>query len=270
MAVAHSLTVVLSCARSLRRADDIVPVGSGGNPMEMHNFEPLAPVEIDSKENPSTWTTNQVAEWLAKMGLPEHQAKFREQRITGDVLEQLKEAHLKELGVGIIGERVSLMKAIGKLHHGAVNRQRFRIIWEDDAVRYKSGPIGWCCDHLMCSPCCIDMDHYKLTGSTLMLIERDTKRFNGGCCQTSRVTRNVNLDTIASVTVATASSLCDCGCAADQIFVELDAELGLPTVNPLSVKKGEGERITKMVQSAIEDAQAMMAAAKAGQTMART
>ena len=293
-------------------SDDIVPAGSGTDAMEMRDFEPLAAVELDSSANPAKWSTSQVADWLGKMQLFEHQQAFRQQRITGDVLEQLKEHHLKELGVNIIGERVSLMKAIAKLHHGAVNRQRFRIIWEDDEVRYRRGPAGYACDHLCCLPCCIDMDHYKLTGSTLVLIERDTKKHNDLCCRISRVTRNINLDSIASVTAVHASSPCDCGCAADEIHVNLDAELGLTVrsllipsapfpcqprrgarphgeipsdsfgslrlpspplasqgVNPLKVKKGEGEKINKMIQSAIEDAQAMARTAPHGDSMAR-
>eukprot|EP00322_Chrysochromulina_rotalis_P006224 CAMPEP_0115844664 /NCGR_PEP_ID=MMETSP0287-20121206/8944_1 /TAXON_ID=412157 /ORGANISM="Chrysochromulina rotalis, Strain UIO044" /LENGTH=266 /DNA_ID=CAMNT_0003298395 /DNA_START=51 /DNA_END=851 /DNA_ORIENTATION=+ len=252
-------------------SDDItVGVGQGTDAMEMRDFEPLAAVELDTGSIPTKWTTSQVADWLGKMQLWEHQNMFRQQRITGDVLEQLKEHHLKELGVNIIGERVSLMKAIAKLHHGAINRQRFRIIWEDDEVRDRSGPFGYCLDHMCCKPCCVDMDHYKLTGSTLVLIERDTKKHNDICCRVSRTTRNLNLDSIASVTGVHASSPCDCGCAADEIHVQIDAELGLANPGALKVPKGEAEKIVKMMQSAIEDAQAMARTAPAGDQMARS
>ena len=52
------------------------------------------------------------------------------------------------------------------------------------------------------------------------------------------------------------SSLCDCGCSADVISVELNAELGLDPVRPILVKKGQGYKISAMITRAVEDAQA--------------
>jgi hypothetical protein len=91
-------------------------------------------------------------------------ALWQMQRITGDILGHLSEEHLKELGVIIIGERVALMQAIGKFRHRAVNRKRFRTIWESDAQLYRDGPCGWIQMQCCCVACCEDVDHYKLTG----------------------------------------------------------------------------------------------------------
>jgi len=228
-------------------------------------FEPLAPVELDSDANPANWNTKAVVDWLTAMRLQEHAQNFRAQRITGDVLPLLSEDHLKELGVTIIGERVALLAAIGKLRHGAANRHRFRILWEENAQIYTTGPCGWIGSQCCCVPCCEDPDHYKLTGSTLVVIEVDKKTYNSLCCTTSKVTRNIDLSTIAGVTAIHASSLCDCGCAADEVHVQLNSELGLDEVRPLKIKKGEGDRVTKLIQSALEDAQMLNAASKPGQ-----
>jgi hypothetical protein len=114
------------------------------------------------------WNTAKVGEWLDKMKLGHHTAAFKEARITGDVLQFLREEHLKEMGVTVIGERVAMLGAvssltpalmfrlryvvilsgvvlqIAKLARKALVAKRFRVLWETYAQRYQDGPCQWC------------------------------------------------------------------------------------------------------------------------------
>jgi class 3 adenylate cyclase len=53
-----------------------------------------------------------LAQWLAELGLGQYAAAFAENNIDFDVLSQLTDADLKELGVGSLGNRKRLLAAI--------------------------------------------------------------------------------------------------------------------------------------------------------------
>ena len=55
-----------------------------------------------------------VARWLAEQGLGHHAEAFAENGIAGDVLRELTDADLKELGLNL-GDRKRLLKAIAAL-----------------------------------------------------------------------------------------------------------------------------------------------------------
>ena len=44
--------------------------------------------------------------------------------------------------------------------------------------------------------------------------------------------------------------LCDFGCGADMVQVDLNRELGLDEVAPMVILKGTGERVVKLIQNA--------------------
>ena len=53
-----------------------------------------------------------LAQWLSELGLDQYAAAFAENDIDFDVLSQLTDADLKELGVGSLGNRKRLLAAI--------------------------------------------------------------------------------------------------------------------------------------------------------------
>ena len=75
-------------------------------------------------------------------------------------------------------------------------------------------------------------------------------------CPVEKVTRNVDLSSVVGVTALHTSRVCDCGCAADRVHLDLNHELGLRAAPPLLVKKGEGTRIAQAIQAAMEENQA--------------
>jgi hypothetical protein len=58
-----------------------------------------------------------VARWLAEQGLGHHTEAFAENGIAGDVLRDLTDADLRELGLNL-GDRKRLLKAIAALEAG--------------------------------------------------------------------------------------------------------------------------------------------------------
>ena len=59
-----------------------------------------------------------VSRWLAEQGLGHHAEAFAENGIAGDILRELTDADLKELGLNL-GDRKRLLKAIAALDAGA-------------------------------------------------------------------------------------------------------------------------------------------------------
>ena len=228
-------------------------VSSGGD-LGGESFDPIAPTALPPDEDSSTWSTSKVVEWLNTMKLGEYGPAFTQHRITGDVLEALGEHHLEQLGMTMIGHRVLLLREIQTLRRKAVNRTRFRTIWEDDAVMYYSGPcvalVQYTC---LCKPCCDEPDHYKLTGSSLVLTMPEHRVKFRACCPVDKTTRNIDLTGVAGVSATHTSNACDCGCNADDLHIELNKELGLPPVPRLKVPKNKGTSIAQMIQSAIEE-----------------
>ena len=149
------------------------------------------------------------------------------------------------------------MKEASRIRRHAVNKERFKTIWEGDAELYSQGPADWLCKQLCCEPCCDVPDHYKLTASSLSLTLKQKKI--GVCQAKARATRNIDLSNIAGVSDYHREQCCDMGCAADYIYIELDHEKGLEAVEPLIVKKGDGDEIALKIQMAMEEAQAQAA-----------
>jgi hypothetical protein len=52
-----------------------------------------------------------LGEWLRSLGLERYEAVFRESAIDADVLHDLTEEHLRELGIPL-GARLKLLKAL--------------------------------------------------------------------------------------------------------------------------------------------------------------
>ena len=63
----------------------------------------------------------ELTQWLQALGLEEHTPSFLAQGITIELLPQLDDADLKELGVALLGHRKRLLLAIAELASGAVH-----------------------------------------------------------------------------------------------------------------------------------------------------
>ena len=58
------------------------------------------------------WTPQDVGLWLISLNMSEHRSSFEENEISGEHLSGLSKEDLQELGVGRLGHRLTIMKAI--------------------------------------------------------------------------------------------------------------------------------------------------------------
>ncbi len=65
-----------------------------------------------------------VGDWLRGLGFGQYEAAFRESEIEADVLAELTDQHLKDLGVSL-GNRLRILRAIRELSVAAPPRTRW-------------------------------------------------------------------------------------------------------------------------------------------------
>ncbi|KAF1355775.1 RA-domain-containing protein [Lizonia empirigonia] len=70
----------------------------------------------DSRISPTgllvDWSAEHVADYISDLGLEQYADTFVDEGITGDVLAALQHAELKEMGVGSVGHRLTILKAV--------------------------------------------------------------------------------------------------------------------------------------------------------------
>ena len=70
----------------------------------------------DSRISPTglivDWSAEQVADFVSDIGLEQYCDTFVDEGITGDALVSLQHAELKEMGVGSVGHRLTILKAV--------------------------------------------------------------------------------------------------------------------------------------------------------------
>lgn len=69
-----------------------------------------------------TWSDTQTARWLAECKCSHHAETFKANDIRGDILLELDQATLKEMGIASIGDRLRMLNAVKSLRHRASNR----------------------------------------------------------------------------------------------------------------------------------------------------
>lgn len=69
-----------------------------------------------------TWSDNHVARWLTDIKCGNHAATFKANDIRGDILLELDQQTLKEMGVSSIGDRLRIVNAVKSLRQRAASR----------------------------------------------------------------------------------------------------------------------------------------------------
>ena len=64
-----------------------------------------------------------IGDWLARLGVSQYEASFRENAIDAEVLRELTNEHLKDLGVPL-GHRLKMLRSIRELAGHALRAQR--------------------------------------------------------------------------------------------------------------------------------------------------
>ncbi|KAI3654154.1 hypothetical protein MP228_000873 [Amoeboaphelidium protococcarum] len=97
---------------------------SAENPEQSLNSTLNSPIDnhqIQSQDDPSKWSVDQVCQWLKRKGFHRFQDAFREQNIDGSVLlsSRIDMTALKQLGLGTLDKRLRLLNYISQLRKNA-------------------------------------------------------------------------------------------------------------------------------------------------------
>ncbi|EOD44856.1 Ras-association [Neofusicoccum parvum] len=60
----------------------------------------------------TSWTPEQVADWISSLGLGQYARTFLEENVDGDALIALQHAELKEMGINSVGHRLTVLKGV--------------------------------------------------------------------------------------------------------------------------------------------------------------
>ncbi|PBK78187.1 Pkinase-domain-containing protein [Armillaria solidipes] len=86
-----------------------------------------------------TWTDTHVARWLADIKCGSHAATFKANDIRGDILLELDQTTLQEMGVGSIGDRFRILHAVKALRQKASPRSVTSPVLETNRSRLVTG-----------------------------------------------------------------------------------------------------------------------------------
>ena len=194
--------------------------------------------------------------------------KLGQKTFNPEVLSESKEKEVesveKEFGKCLVrlrsGSTFGEVALLRKVKRTAARKRRFEVIWEASEELYHDGCGDWCQKQLLCVPCCCYYpDYYKLTASTLVLTQKANRKIGSINFTKEKKVRNIDLSNMRGVSAMHAHNILSCGCDADEVFIDLDAEAGLDHVHPLYVKAGEGEKVAEIINMAMEENQAMEA-----------
>lgn len=186
------------------------------------SFQPLeeaSPLVADEPESSdvTTWDVDAVCTWLEGLGLKVAVAGFRKQKVCGAQLLSIHEAHLIEMGVTLIGDRLTLLEEIAELRIMRRMQENRSVIWE--ATQSKS--INGICDFLYkkhirpiyrCITCFKKgwFDEYKLTTTCLIVQAKERAIVEETVCcghAIEKTTRYIDLSSIVTATAVRPSPL---------------------------------------------------------------
>lgn len=209
-----------------------------------------------SDADPTDWAPIDVAAWLNRIGLGAYSRAFEKNKIKGVQLKSLTEAHLTELGVLLVGDRLSLLTEVANL-----TATKETVLWSAEEVWSIHGPIDYlykmhlrgCFKKLTCQRPAF-WDQYKLTTNALIVTQRERGLLDDAvCCARAikQTTRHIDLDHITGITTDTASkegamAKFDYG-VADTINIELDRMKMLQPMLPMVIKQGESPAVVAMI-----------------------
>jgi hypothetical protein len=126
-------------------------------------------------ENFAQWSALELSDFLRSCGLGnDYSEMIVKHGITGQVAPRLTEHDLKEMGMGMIGDRKRFTAAIETVQKAARQVEREKTIWSADQVLWVSWWDG--CRGTGCGGCPVDAAQYKLTGTHLQIKTPLTKR----------------------------------------------------------------------------------------------
>jgi hypothetical protein len=212
-----------------------------------------------SGNNYENWSAQEFASYLKNQhDLGQYSSLVIKHGITGKVAHTLSEKDLQEMGISSIGDRKRFQQALSQLKQSARKKQREEVLWQGTEEMWNS---WWeaCCS--TCCGCCPrDASQYKLTGTHLVITQKDIQRCGPikCCCGHGYHIDNVDLTNVTDADVRGVAppccqKVCCCGQTRDFVYIKTSNE-GQKT---LVLKKGEGDATSRLIMNQVEEAQQM-------------
>lgn len=221
----------------------------------VRDLDPLQVVE---------WSEHEVVEKYLKPINMEHLSKvFIENKISGAVLLSLEEAHMKELGVLVLGDRIMFMEFLKFLKKHKRDADRSKSLWSGTtpvlSCAYHQN-CGQFCFHLIC-PCCVPTVEWRVTGQG---IRWRKNRASLNCCGDVE-TQFIDYRFMKDLELRKEPK-CLCCCVGSEVLIYADdkdsisgtrqtkSNIGHEETEPVSILHPEAARAESILRNAWADA----------------
>ena len=226
--------------------------GSGGN---SKNHEDLSDYY--------NWDVERLGMYFRRRGLD---AKYcdilRHHKINGKLAPLLQAEDLKEMGITIVGDRLTFQHAIKDLHRQSRFVKRIESLWEDTEQIFFN-PYDQAI-FTMCGLCPVDPSTYKLTQNHLKVKKVIPTRcgpFRLCCFGNINRSNNIDLSKVDDVDVIGIPAPCiqrTCCCyTSGKDIVEVESRFEKGNKIHLTLPEGYGETVATLILNQVEESQKM-------------
>lgn len=196
------------------------------------------------------WSEIEVAAYFKEIGLGAYTEPLIKHKINGRIVPFVKDTDLKEMGVNIIGDRISIQNQIQELQRSHRKEYRTKTIWSGEEQLFFGGEK---CIATCCFICPIDPSIYTLMSNSvkIKLVEpyRCCGRFKFTCCNEYKVD-NVDLAQVVDVDVLAEVAPFPICCLAGKDRVIIRKVQGESVI---ILAKGEGETLADLIKHQVEE-----------------
>eukprot|EP00536_Pseudo-nitzschia_multiseries_P016094 jgi/Psemu1/292357/fgenesh1_pg.1019_\ len=209
------------------------------------------------------WDAEQLGVYFRKRGLGDYCKALREHKITGQLAPLLSDEDLKEMGVGVVGDRLMFKHYLKDLARRERYNKRIETLWEGKERIFFTGCDRAC---FTCFGFCpVDPSTYKLTANHLKVKKVQPVRCGPirlVCCGASYVNKNIDLSKVDDVDVVGIPAPCchrTCCCARGKDLIEVESRFETKGSGKiyLVLEEGKGEAVANMILNQVEESQKM-------------
>jgi SAM domain (Sterile alpha motif) len=220
------------------------------------------------------WDAQRLGVFFRKKGLGDYQDLLVQHKLTGHLAPLLSDGDLKDMGIGIVGDRLLFRHVIQQLSRRERFHKRITSLWDGQEQVFFSPAEENCMT--LCGFCPIDPSTYKLTTSHLRVKKVQPIRCGPirlTCCfGASYVSNNIDLSKVDDVDVMGIPAPCVlrvCCCANGKDLVEVESRFleknhygnnSNATAGGkvfLQLPEGHGEAVANLILNQVEESQKM-------------
>jgi len=219
--------------------------------------------ELDAVDGYDTWDSTQLNEFFERKGLCGYEEILTQHCITGNIAPMLTDTDLRDMGIGVVGDRCRFRHGLDALKRKSRADNRTEVVWEG-----KERLFYGCLDASMATFfgfCRENASTYKLTSSHLrvkQVIRPIILSYTMMCsCCSTDATNNIDLSNVDDVDMVTTRApfmlqLMTCFMTTSGMDV-VDVSTRNEGKIQLVLRKGLGEKMTQLIMNQCEEAQSM-------------